>query len=71
MGAEVMSKRLKKISVWVRETFTEDSLPSNATVRRWIESGEIPGECIGGLFYVDVSRISRTGNPNIDRILSS
>lgn len=38
---------------WIDETFAEGSRPRVATVRKWIEIGQVPGRFINGTPYVD------------------
>lgn len=44
---------LQKATVWARESFTEDSRPTMATVKRWIKDGHIAGQIINKGYYVD------------------
>ncbi len=55
--------------------FKEGSMPSQATVRRWIEAGSVPGRIIPGsgklrAFYVDADAWERsTGFSDVDEFL--
>lgn len=52
--------------------FTEKSMPSINTLRRWIKSGELKGKKIGGKYFVAIEEEKKlTGNPLVDRILMS
>lgn len=56
---------------WIERRFGEaKKKPHASSVRRWIESGDIPGKKIGGRYYVELdAEESSTGNELADRIL--
>lgn len=60
-----------KISVYRKKCFAPGSEPSMKTCRNWIDNGIIPGEKIGTHYYVDVSKLDKTGNALVDRILAA
>ncbi|MGB0662828.1 MAG: DNA-binding protein [Pontibacterium sp.] len=63
-------KKLMKVSAYRNKYFEEGSAPSRSTVRRWIDNGELPGEVIGGNYYVNVAKVEQTtGNPLVDQVL--
>ncbi len=66
-----MKKQLIKVSEYRSRFFEDGSKPATSTVRRWIESGYIPGERIGNLYFVDIAKLDRTGNPLVDMVLSA
>lgn len=55
-----------------RETrFSPGSRPDPRTVRRWIDSGALYGEKIGGTYYVEPDRkIVRAANELVLRVLN-
>ena len=57
---------------WIDRRFPQaKKKPHPSSVRRWIESGELPGKKIGGRWYVDeVAEQRRTGDDVVDRILN-
>ena len=62
---------LVSIEQFVSDAFAEGSRPTTATVRRWIESGDVPGRRIGKLFFVDYASWQSRSNPIASRILNS
>jgi len=51
-------KMLMKISQYLEDYFCPGSQPDPRTVRRWIDTGQIPGQKIGGRHFVDISAIN-------------
>lgn len=45
--------RLIRSGTWVKQTFEEGYRPTPKTVRRWVESGVLPGKIIDDVVYVD------------------
>lgn len=49
--------RFATLREYAEEFFTPASRPTMATLRKWAESGELPGaRKIGGLWFVDLDR---------------
>lgn len=48
---------LMKLSQYRQKQFVDGSRPTMRTLKRWIETGEIDGERIGGNYYVRVGEI--------------
>lgn len=46
-----------KISEYRRSTFTEQSRPAINTIKKWVDSGDIPGQIIGGNYFVVVGEV--------------
>lgn len=62
--------KLMNISEYRRKRFVGTQAPSLSTLKRWIQSGEIPGRKIGGRYYVDmVAESKRSGDAKVDEIL--
>lgn len=66
-----MTKKLIKPSVFRTKYFQDSSAPAVSTIRRWIDSGDLPGERIGNSYYIDENRLNMTGNPLVDSVLAS
>jgi hypothetical protein len=67
-----MTKKLMKVSEFRSEYFEEGSRPMPKTIRSWIDAGTLPGQRIGGTYYVDLSRWEgKTGNPLVDKVLAA
>lgn len=45
--------RLIRSGTWVKQTFEEGYRPTPKTVRKWVESGVLPGKIIDDVVYVD------------------
>jgi hypothetical protein len=56
---------------WIERRFgSAKKKPHPASVRRWIERGDLPGKKIGGRYYVEIDvEASSTGNALADRVL--
>lgn len=51
MEKENMAK-LMKASQWGRREFTDDSVPDNRTIKRWVENGLLMGRIVDGSVFV-------------------
>ena len=61
---------LMTITQYQRSYFAEGSRPSRNTVKSRIENGDIYGEKIGGMWYVDPDRkVVKTNNELVLRVL--
>ncbi len=58
---------------WIEIRFgSAKKKPHPASVRRWIDRGDIPGKRIGGRYYVEIDGESAsTGNDLADKVLSA
>lgn len=56
---------------WIDRRFGDaQKKPTATSVRRWIENGDLPGEKIGGRWFVEVDSTKiTTGNDLADRVL--
>jgi len=56
---------------WIAMRFTRaQKKPHPSSVRRWVESGDLPGKKIGGRWYVDIdAEAISTGNELADKVL--
>lgn len=56
---------------WLDRRFGESKhRPHPSSVRRWLDSGELPGKKIGGRWFVEIDEEKNsTGNALADRIL--
>lgn len=56
---------------WLRKYWSEESRPSEVTVRRWLRDGRIPGaRKVGGTWYVDEHAWLSDGDQLLERILA-
>lgn len=46
--------RRMRITSYLQAAYVEGEAPAHATIRRGIDDGKIPGERIGGVYYVYV-----------------
>jgi len=44
-----------KISQYRKKEFAKGSAPSAKTIRKLIDNGELAGQTLGGLYYVEIS----------------
>jgi len=69
--APVKPRMLLVDLVTFRLTYFAGQRPDLRTMRRWIDSGQLPGVVIAGWYYVDVMALERrTGDPLVDKFLS-
>lgn len=55
--------KLAKLREFRDLVFTPQSAPAESTLRRQIETGQIPGgQKVGGLYYIDLDEYSRATN---------
>lgn len=63
--------RLMKLSEYREKRFPEGSRPSQITLRRWCQNGELPYVRRGNLYYIDLDAEEKiTGNSLVDQVLS-
>ena len=63
--------KLMKISTFADEYFAKGNAPTLSTIRGLIDRGELAGQRIGERYYVDVSKMNKTGNKLVDQVLSA
>jgi hypothetical protein len=44
---------LMRIKEYQQTHFTPSSAPSDRTIRKWVDDGEVFGKVIGGIYYID------------------
>lgn len=52
------------------EHFEPGSMPSNSTLKRWVENGEIDGKRIGGIYYIDLDGFASDDDALVDAVLA-
>jgi hypothetical protein len=59
---------LIRSSQWIKDNFACGSEPHPKTIKNWIEAGELEGEIIGHLVYVESTALAiRKANPKAVR----
>lgn len=56
-------------NAWAEKYFADGSRPSEATLRRWLSSGQVPGRKVGGSWYVDEHAWLADGDPLVEHAL--
>lgn len=56
---------------WALKYFTEESRPSEVTMRRWFRDGTVPARKIGGTWYVDEHAWLAQDNPLLLKVLEA
>lgn len=54
---------------WAERYFDAASQPSEATLRRWLATGQVPGRKVGGSWYVDEHAWLADGDALVERVL--
>lgn len=49
---EIAMAKLMKASQWGKREFTQDSIPDNRTIKRWVENGLLTGKIVDGTVFV-------------------
>jgi hypothetical protein len=66
-----MIPQLMSVNDWRKARFASKP-PTEQTVRRWAENGNIPAKKIGGKWFVMVTdELRTTGNDLVDSVLKS
>jgi len=63
--------KLMKIKAFAEQYFAKGNAPTLSTIRGLIDRGELAGQRIGERYYVDVSKMNKTGNKLVDQVLSA
>lgn len=63
--------QLMTLKAFKARYFTPSSAPSDVTIKRWIEEGEIAGRKLGGKYFIDAHKFELTGNKLVDQVLSA
>lgn len=63
--------KLMKVSEFRRTYFTEGSIPDVKTIKKAIDNGELVGQTIGNMYYVDVDRLGTSNNPLVNKVLAA
>lgn len=61
-----MWPKRKRINLFIEESFVEDSRPNIETIKRNIQSGKIPGDIVGKMYYVWVGPNNQLMPPGED-----
>jgi hypothetical protein len=62
--------RFVKLAEFRRRYFEAESAPSERTLRRQVEAGELPGRRMGKLYYVDLHKWLAEGDALVERTLA-
>lgn len=54
-----------------RDVFEPESMPSENTLRSWIDEGEIPGKRIGRKYYVDLDALKSHDDALVSAVLEA
>lgn len=63
--------KLMKATKFQTAYFEKGSEPDMKTLKKWIEEGELPGQRIGTIYYVDVDRLKVSNNPLVNKVLAA
>ena len=50
-----MNEKLMTVAEYRDLRFVGENKPHCSTIKRWIQSGDLPGVKIGGMYFVDVA----------------
>ncbi|WP_157746872.1 hypothetical protein [Marinobacter sp. LV10R510-11A] len=51
--------------------FEKGSEPDMKTLKKLIEEGDLPGQKMGTIYYVDLDRIKVSSNPLVNKVLAA
>ena len=63
--------KLMTAKAWTEKYFDAGSAPDPLTVRRWIANGDVPGQKVGGNWYVDEHAWLAGGDDLVARVLQA
>lgn len=63
--------KLMKATQFRTKYFEKGSEPDMKTIKRCIEDGELPGQRIGTIYYVDLDRLKQSNNPLVNKVLAA
>lgn len=63
--------RLMTIHAWIAKYFADGCSPTEITIRRWIQTGSLPGMKLGGKWFVDENAWLAGGNDLVLRVLEA
>jgi hypothetical protein len=61
---------LMTTKIWARKYFAADCQPAEPTMRRWMQSGAVPGRKISGSWWVDEHAWLAGGDELMNRVLN-
>jgi len=61
--------QLVKLSVFMSTEFAPGHAPTRRTLKKLIETNEIPGKKIGRDYFVDLQKFNLTGDNLVDSVL--
>lgn len=63
--------KLMPAKAWTEKYFDTETAPNELTVRRWLAKGSIPGQKIGGSWYVDEHAWLAGGDDLVAQVLKA
>jgi len=63
--------KLIKATKFRTKFFERGSEPDIKTLKRYIDDGELPGQRIGTIYYVDLDRLKVSNNPLVSKVLAA
>jgi hypothetical protein len=63
--------KLMKATRFRTRYFEKGSQPDMKTIKKWIDDGEVPGQVMGAIYYVDLDRLKVSNNPLVNKVLAA
>ena len=63
--------KLMKATQFRTRYFEKGSEPDMKTLKKCIDEGELTGQRIGTIYYVDLDRLKVSNNPLVNRVLAA
>jgi len=63
--------KLMKATQFRIRYFEKGSEPDMKTLKKLIEEGDLPGQKMGTIYYVDLDRIKVSSNPLVNKVLAA
>lgn len=63
--------KLMKATRFREDYFAKGSEPSMNTIKKLIDEGELPGQKMGSIYYVDLDQLNKSKNPLVNRVLAA